>query len=370
MNILVFSWRDPKHPLAGGAEQVMHEHMKGWVGAGHEVTLFASRFRGSKKKEELDGVEIVRGGYQYLGVQAAGFIYYLRNRNKIDFLVDQFHGLPFFTPLYSNKPRLAVIQEPARKVWFLNPLPKPMNWIVGLIGYLGEPSVFLFYKKTKFMTGSESAKRDVVRFGIDERKITVVPHGVIVEKPKPFPKKEKIPTVVFLGIHSRDKGIEDALACFSLLNQRREFNFWMIGKFETENYKRKVMKMAREKGLEKRIRFWGFVSLEKKYELLARADVLVNPSVHEGWGLVNIEANAMGTPVVAYRAAGLVDSVKDSKSGILCEENSPEEMADEVFNLLNNKNEYEKLQRGAVEWSENFNWERSKGMSLELIEAR
>jgi len=34
MNILVFSWRDPKHPTAGGAEQVMHEHMKGWIAAG------------------------------------------------------------------------------------------------------------------------------------------------------------------------------------------------------------------------------------------------------------------------------------------------------------------------------------------------
>jgi len=48
MNILVFSWRDPKHPLAGGAEQVMHEHMKGWVGAGHKVTLFTSHFSGGR----------------------------------------------------------------------------------------------------------------------------------------------------------------------------------------------------------------------------------------------------------------------------------------------------------------------------------
>ena len=69
------SWRDPKHPQAGGAEQVMHEHMKGWIEAGHEVTLFSSKIHGQPKREELDGIKIVRSGHQYLGVQISGFIY-------------------------------------------------------------------------------------------------------------------------------------------------------------------------------------------------------------------------------------------------------------------------------------------------------
>ena len=147
MRILVFSWRDPKHPLAGGAEQVMQEHMKGWMEEGHEVILFASRFKGSKAKDNIEGVKIIRAGSDYLGVQIMVFWYYLKNRNKVDFIVDQFHGLPFLTPLYAfSKPKLAVIQEPARKVWFLNPLPFPINYIVGAIGYVGEPFVFKFYK--------------------------------------------------------------------------------------------------------------------------------------------------------------------------------------------------------------------------------
>ena len=56
MNILVFSWRDPKHPLAGGAEQSMHEHMKGWMQAGHKVTLFSSKNNNSSKEEILDAI--------------------------------------------------------------------------------------------------------------------------------------------------------------------------------------------------------------------------------------------------------------------------------------------------------------------------
>src|SRR3990167_10267107 len=90
MNILVFSWRDPRHPNRGGAEQVMHEHMKGWVKAGHQVTFLSSRIKGEPKEEKLDGVKVIRKCSQYLGVQFEGFWYYLANRKNIDLVVDQF----------------------------------------------------------------------------------------------------------------------------------------------------------------------------------------------------------------------------------------------------------------------------------------
>src|SRR3989344_6710332 len=139
MNILIFSWRDIKHPLAGGAEQVMHEHAKGWIKAGHTITHFSSRFHSSKRNEEIDGVKFIRSGYQYLGVQVAGFLFYIKNRNKFDLVVDEFHGVPFFTPLYVRVKKLAVVQEIAREVWFLNPLQWPVNWLIGIIGYITEP---------------------------------------------------------------------------------------------------------------------------------------------------------------------------------------------------------------------------------------
>ena len=88
MNILVFSWRDPKHPLAGGAEQVMHEHMKGWIRAGHSVTLFSSKVSDLKNEEEIDRVKIIRKGNQYLGVQIEAFLFYRKNRKTYDLVVD------------------------------------------------------------------------------------------------------------------------------------------------------------------------------------------------------------------------------------------------------------------------------------------
>lgn len=367
MNILVFSWRDPKHPLAGGAEQVMHEHMKGWVRAGHKVTLFASRFKGSVEKGALDGVEILRKGHQYWGVQFTGFFHYLRNRNKYDLIVDQFHGIPFFTPLYSRKPKLAVIQETTRKVWLLNPLPRPLNWIVGMIGYLGEPLVFIPYRRTHFMTGSDSAKKEVSKFGIPLENITVVPHGVIVKRPTPFLKKEKKKTIVYLGVLSRDKGIEDALETFALLKDEGHFQFWVIGRPETERYRSRVHSLLKTLRLENKIKFWGFVSQEKKFELLARAHALINPSVREGWGLVNIEANAMGIPIAAYNSPGLVDSVKDGFNGIICKQNTPREMARNVIEILDDKN-YSSFSQNSIKWSKKFSWEKSCKISNKLIQ--
>jgi glycosyltransferase involved in cell wall biosynthesis len=367
MNILVFSWRDPKHPLAGGAEQVMHEHMKGWVKAGHQVTLFSSHFKGGARKEKLDGILIVRYGYQLLGVHLAGFFWYFFGKHKkFDLVVDQFHGIPFFTPFYVRAPKLAVLQEVAREVWFVNHLPKPFNWIVGWLGYLGEPFVFLFYRRIPFMVGSKSAKKDLIKFRIPSKNITIIPHGVIIERAKVKAQKSKIKTIIFLGALAKDKGIEDAIRTFAILNREGRFQFWVVGK-GSKKYLDELVKLARKLGLQKKIKFWGFVSQKKKFEFLRRAHVMINPSIREGWGLVNIEANAMATPVVAYNSPGLVDSVKEGQSGIICRKNTPREMANQVFNLLNNKALYNKLQKGAISWSKNFSWKKSKKKSLDLI---
>lgn len=368
MRVLIFSWRDPKHPLAGGAEQVMHEHMKGWLRKGHQVTLFSSRFAKSASSEILDGVTIKRSGFQYLGVQMAGCWFYLQHGGDYDLIVDQFHGIPFFTPLYVRKPILAVIQETARKVWFLNPLPWPLNWLVGIMGFFSEPFIFLLYKNVPFMTGSDSAKVDLAKFGINSANITVVPHGVIVKKPHPLPKKEQLWTIVYLGVLSKDKGIEDALRCFRILKNHGRFNFWVMGRSETTAYSEKIKRLVEKLGLENKVKFWGFVSPQQKFQLLARAHLLINPSIREGWGLVNIEANSLGTPVVAYNSLGLVDSVKDGVSGVLCQLNTPEELAREMVKIVNNHKLYQRLQQGAKSWASNFSWEASVKLSLRLIE--
>ncbi|MBI2021327.1 glycosyltransferase family 4 protein [Candidatus Daviesbacteria bacterium] len=369
MRILVLSWKDTKHPLSGGAEQVMHQHMKSWAQAGHQVYLFSSNFYQAKRSEKIEHVQIIRQGSQVLGVHLAGILYYLKHRNQFDLVVDQFHGLPFFTPLYVKKPKLAIIQETAREVWFLNFLPWPLNWIVGLIGFLTEPLIFKLYRNVTFMTASESTYNDLIKLGISPKKIIIVPHGLKGINRQLNLKRPKTPTISYLGTLSKDKGIEDALDCFEILNKTGNFNYWVIGKSETASYTKRIEKMAQKLGLINKVKFWGYVSDKMKYKLLSKSHLLINPSVREGWGLVNLEANLVGTPVVAYNSPGLVDSVKDNVTGIICQKNTPQQLAEKVTEILNNKARYSKLQKGAYLWGKKHSsWNKSQKSSLKLIE--
>lgn len=346
----------------------MHEHMKGWVGAGHSVTLFSSYYKGGKKQETVDGIDIIRWGVQLLGVHVlAAFWYLFSGHPKFDLVIDQFHGIPFFTPFYVRTKKLAVIQEVAREVWLMNSLPKPLNLIIGYTGYLLEPLIFLFYKNTIFMTGSESTKKDLVRFGIPSENINIVPHGVLAPKPEFLGLRSKVKTVIYLGALTKDKGVEDALKTFSILNKMGEFNFWVVGR-ASPKYLNKLKLLSNKYGISKKVRFWGYVTQRKKFELLSKAYVLINPSVREGWGLVNIEANSAGTPVVSYNSPGLVDSVGNGISGVIVGDNTPREMASVVEKIINNKNLYKRLHKGAISWSKKFSWKNSTALSLMLID--
>lgn len=370
LNILILSWRGPGHPNAGGAEISTHEHAKGWVKAGHNVTLFTSYYKGVRQKENIDGVIIIRREHQVFGVQLAAFRWYLfGNHPKFDLVIDQFHGIPFFTPLFVRVKKLGFIHEVAKEVWWLNSWQKPLNLIPAIIGTIFEPLIFyLLYKRIPFMTVSESTKKDLISWGIAEKNIVVINNGFNNFKLKSLPSKEKKKTIIFLGALSKDKGIEDALLTFvKLQNGQENFQFWVVGKGE-ENYLKFLKNMTMKLRI-KNIKFWGYVTEEKKFELLSRAHVLISPSIREGWGLTVIEAASMGTPTAAYNVPGLRDSIVDGKTGILCLENSVEDLANKIYQLLTDEKKYDRIRKNAMSWSKNFSWEKAVSKSLQLIQS-
>jgi len=368
MKILILNWRDIKHHHQGGAEVVTFEHAKAWVKAGHRVTWFGSKSRGRPVQETVAGIKIIRRGNELLTVHLAAFFWYLQNgQGRFDLVIDQFHGLPFLTPLYVKVPKLAFIHEVTRDVWLLNPLPKPLNWLVGSLGYLLEPVCFLFYRQVPFLTVSESTRRDLVRYGIPRRNITVIHNGIKVIKPWPFPVKASQPTVIFLGALAKDKGIEEAIKAFGLLaKQVGNCRFWVVGGSAT-GYLKKLKNMAKKAGVARQIKFYGFVDNRTKFNLLAKAHLMVNPSYREGWGLVVIEANSMGTPVVGYNSPGLRDSIVHHQTGLLCRRNSPQALAANLAEALTDQKLYRRLQSGALAWSRQFSWSLAGKKSLQLI---
>ena len=362
MNILILSWRDPKNPKAGGAEIVTHEHAKAWHKAGHNITLFTSSFKGAQAQEILDGIIIIRRGDPVFIVHLRAFLWYMFGRHeKFDLIIDHFHGIPFFTPLYIKQKKLAFIHEVAKDVWKLNSWPKPFHLIPFLLGTIGEPWIFkLIYKSIPFLTVSESTKLDLIQWRIPAKNITIIYNGVSIDHQARFPEKEKKKTLMFLGALEKDKGIEDAINAFRLIQSKEAgWQFWIVGRGQ-KKYK---------KILNQDIKYWGYISGKEKCNLLARAHVLINPSIREGWGLVNIEANAMGTPVIAYDVPGCRDSVKQNEIGFLVKPRDYKGLADKSIELINNKILYEKFRKNAINWSKNFNWEKSTEKSTRFIES-
>jgi len=367
--ILILSWRGPGHPNAGGAELSTHEHAKAWVKAGHSVTLFTSYFRGGKREEFIDGVKIIRKGYGVFGVQIAAFIWYIFGKHmKFNLVVDQFHGIPFFTPLYVRIKKLAFIHEVAKEVWWFNPWPVPFNLIPAVIGTLFERFIFtILYRKIPFMTVSESTKKELVKWGIPKGNITIIHNGASVINVKV--QKENRNTAIYLGVLTKDKGIEDVIKVFDLINRRdSSWQFWIVGK-GNPGYLNCLNRKIRKFNLGSKIRFWGFVDQKKKFELLARAHILINPSIREGWGLVNIEANSVGTPVVAYNVPGCKDSVKNGFSGLLSEGGNIGALVSNTIKLVCSKREYNRIQKNAISWGKRFSWLKATEESLKLLES-
>ena len=371
MNILILSWRGPGHPNEGGAEQVAHEHAKAWVKAGHEVTLFTSYFKGAKKKDLIGGVKIIRSGDQFFGVKWKAFCWYLFTKHpKFDLVVDEFHGIPFFTPLYVRTRKLAFIHEAAKEVWKLNPWPKPFNLVPAFLGTFFEHWIFrIFYRKIPFMTVSNSTRNDLVGWGIKKENITVIQNGIKPFLPEKLPPKESKSTAMYLGAISLDKGTFDAVRAFGEIERKDDaWQYWVTG-FGTKEHVDKLKKLSTDLGITEKVKFWGYVTDRKKFELLACAHILINPSVHEGWSLVNIEANSVGTPVIGYNVHGLRDSVKSEKTGVLVQKGNYHALAEESLKLMREKERYERLQNNAKKWSKKFTWEKATKESLELIES-
>jgi glycosyltransferase involved in cell wall biosynthesis len=153
---------------------------------------------------------------------------------------------------------------------------------------------------------------------------------------------------------------------FAILAKKvKQITLWIVGTGDV-SYRQYLENLAKTLGIDKQITFYGFVSQEKKFELMARSHILVNPSIKEGWGLTVPEAGAVGTPCVVYNVAGLRDLVQDGVNGLLAPV-SPGELAQKVLQVLTDISLYKKLRQGAQKKSLTYNWDNTESEILSVL---
>jgi glycosyltransferase involved in cell wall biosynthesis len=214
------------------------------------------------------------------------------------------------------------------------------------------------YKDIPTVTVSKSSEQDLRRYGF--KRTFILPMGLSITPLDKLEEKESRPTVVFIGRMKKHKLPDHALRAFALIKDKiPESQMWVIGDG--------AMLKRLEKMKIPDVTFYGHIKNELKYTLLRKAHLLLMPSVREGWGLVVTEANAMGTPVVAYNVPGLRDSVIDGKTGLLLKENSPENLAKEAISLLTDRERLKMYSTEAISYSITFSWDNTAEFVEKLI---
>lgn len=361
MNILIYNWRDIKHPKAGGAEIVTMEHAKYWIKNGHTVYWFSPKFNKSKNLEKIDDVIVYRRGNK-LSVYFWAPIFYLFSGLKFDIVIDQIHGIPFFTPFYVRKPKIAFIHEVAKEIWdYMEPFP------INTLGKIIEPIYFKFYKTITFWTPSDSTINDLIQMGISKKKCIKILCGINNQTLKSPFKKSKSPIFIFVSRMVMMKGIEDVIDAYSfIVKEKKNSKLWLVGGGEKEYVD--ILKMkVKNLGIEDSVIFCGFVTEKNKLDLMKKAHILLHASVKEGWGLVVVEAASQSTPSVVYDVAGLRESVKNNITGYVVKENTPEELAKAAIRLFDDKNTYRKFQKNCLIWSSSIKWDTELKKSLNLL---
>ena len=373
MNILALNWNDLKNPFAGGAEVHLEELLRRLVSYGHSVTLLCSGYPDCLPEETTEGVRIVRRGNRYnFNLIVPGPLRRLIRENDYDLLIEDINKIPFYTPLYVSRKkikRLVVIPH-----LFATTVFHEVNAVLASYVFVAEMPFVRMYRGCPFNVISESTAEDMVKRGIPREDISIIHCGIdrqLYAHDISVPKYDQ-PTVLYLGRLKKYKSVQHLISAFVEVKKAvPNARLMIVG---DGDYKPALEQQAATLGLQADVEFPGFVPTADKVDRMRRAHVAVLPSVKEGWGLTNIEANSVGTAVVAADSPGLRDSVKDGETGFLYEYGNITEFAEKLITILTDESLRMKLETGALAWAERFNWDSAgkkfEQLILEVVEKR
>ncbi len=349
MKILIFNWRDITHPWSGGAEVYVHEIGKRLVEKGHDLTLFCGEYPGCEKLSTIDGIKIIRNGGQYSIYLYAPIAYLSKMRKKYDLIIDCENGIPFFTPLFVQKPKICVMHHVHKDIFSIE---KPF-YIAWLGNFLEEYLMPLVYRHTEFIAVSPSTEKEMIEIGIDKEKIKMIFNGMNGQF-VPDLSKKKDNLIVYVGRIKRYKQVDHLIKAFRIVKDKIPDSELVIagrGDFS------EIKKLSDELNLG--IKLYGEISENEKLDLLQKAKVFVTTSIKEGWGISVIEANRCGTPAIAYDVSGLRDSIRNNETGLLVKHGDIEDLAKSIIKIIEDDNLHKFLSNNALSWSKTFDWNKS-----------
>ena len=238
-------------------------------------------------------------------------------------------------------------------------------------------------QQADLLIGSTSDEADdLIRlYGADPGHVQVVAPGIDLATFQPLDRadaRRKIGygpgrVLLFVGRLERLKGVDVAIRALAFLRDRTHDDLRLIVLGEDvrdgeESEKERLKLVASASGVRDRVDFLGSVAHHELPYFYAAADVCVMPSYSESFGLVALEAQACGRPVVASGVSGLRSVVRDEVSGYLIDGHDPATYAERIGRLLADPELAQQMGRRGRLLAQRFSWTRTADRLGNLFE--
>ncbi len=220
------------------------------------------------------------------------------------------------------------------------------------------------------LTGSRNSAESVSRsMDIPLAHIRQTPYGVDHEVMRPLPDAQRVPgTILFVGdSEDRNKGARFLIeACARL---QHEIDFTLLFKDKKEQDMKVVPPLVWKHGLKRFVEYIPRLSTDELVRLYNSAQIVVSPSLYEGFGLPAAEAMACGTPVVATTAGAFPEFIDDGRTGLLVAPGDPDALASAIKSLLTDPARCARMGAAASEHIRTrFTWQRTARETLGVYE--
>jgi len=369
------------YPVIGGAETHVFHLSKNLVERGHEVFVLTSdctptnNYHPLANREEINGIHIQRFKTFHLG---AGLrIWRGLAREILQLQPDIIHAHSIGFPhsdvcgLLARIKRIPSVATTHGALGIGDPAHKEdmrrMIWANIVTRW-----TLRFFDRIILISPAE---KSWVLKAVHPERICVIPNGVPGEifdnsiDPLPFRKKyglEGTPVILYLGRLIGKKGVEHLLTAAPLILKKYRVKILIVG--PDGGKKKMLMELSGNLCLDKDVIFAGELSEEDKLQAIACSDMLILPSKKEAQGIVLLEAQAMGKPVIATRQGGIPYFIKDGQDGVLIDYGRPDQIAKAVEKLLSDREFREKIGKKGKETARMLKWDVITQKILDIYE--
>jgi glycosyltransferase involved in cell wall biosynthesis len=347
MRILVINYEYP--PIGGGGGFVTRDIIEHMASKGHHVTVITSRYKDLPRKKMVNGVNIVRVPVFFRNklevANMPSMLFYVPSA-----IINTFFSRSTF-PYDIINTHFAVPSGPVGQI--LSKLLGIPNVLSIHGGDIFDPSKTLSPHKTPILS-------NIVRFILKKADMVVAQSNDTRENAKKYYGIGKEINVISLGIKKpsfrkkkrsdfglendqilfttigrlvKRKNIEESLLILKEISNIFKFKLLIIGDGPEKNH---LQEMAGRLGLYKQVLFLGNVSDEVKFQLLDISDCYLSTAIHEGFGLVFLEAMECGLPIICYNRGGQNDFLVDGETGYVVDFGDKRTFGKKVVDLVNN----------------------------------